>query len=1455
MPLNQSGKIDRKNLPMPSGDGMISGNEYRAPETEGEKILSQIMSEVLMLTKVSILDNFFELGGDSIKAIQIIARLNALDMEINIKDVFQFPVIKDLAEKLKKKERKIEQRKVKGISLLNPVQKWFFELEHGQKGHFNQSLMLESSERIDENIIKTVLGKIVEHHDALRFVYKKIDNEIIQEYKDETEIFFEIMDVCKIADSKKIVEEHCEKIQSGINLETGPLMKCVLFRTEEKDLLLIVIHHLVIDGVSWRILLEDLNYGYSLALNKEEIKFPLKTDSFKKYAEDIMKYSVSPEVLNERGYWQKIIDNSFCASSDRKILLKYAKNEILVIEKELTEKILKSVHFAYNTKINDILLTALADGFEKSFGKENLLVELETHGRDEILREVNISRTIGWFTAMYPLILKNYDDISKSIKETKELLRRVPNNGIGYGILKYLTDSDHKKTMSFDKIRPYVLFNYLGEVSSNEQSKSIFNFSQMSSGQNISGDFELQHPIEINAVTVDYNINFNITYNPEIYTEKEIKSFRDNYRKALIKIAEHCILKTERENTPGDYTDCPLELGEYEDAIKANGLRYENIADIYTLTAMQSGFLYHKLLDENSAAYFEQTVIKAQGKFNYELFKKSWEMILERHNILRTVILYKDISQPVQIVVKHRDLEITYKDLRSELEESRQNAVISEFKNADKLRKFDLSSDALFRIGILQTSDNEFYSVFSFHHIIMDGWCIAVLFGEFLRIYYGLLKNEIIELEPAVQYSEYIRWLKRYEKEKSLGFWKEYLKGYESAVEIPFGHGKEKEITESGHSKFSFVINEIKSKKLQEISNKNGVTLNTLIQSVWGLLLSRYNNADEAVFGATVSGRPAEIKGIEKILGLFINTIPVRIKIKNGETFEELLKRTQKEAVECQPHHYSSLAEIQSQSELKQNLINHIVVFENYPIDEKLQAIEKNDNALSIAATEVFEQINYDFGIIVSKTNKINIEFTYNRVKFSGKNIERIAGHFEKIIETIIGKSKTEINDIDILTENEKEKILYEFNGPEIDYPEDKTIIELFEEQAAKTPDNIAVVFDDIKLTYRELNERANAVGHYLREKYEIRADDIVGIMLERSEKLIIGILGILKAGAAYLPIDTEYPESRVEYILKDAGCKAVISAAPQIERFKKTYNNKFFELADINFVRNENLSLISNSKNLAYIIYTSGSTGQPKGVMIEHRNIINTLKALDKKYPLNKSDNYLLKTTYTFDVSVSEIFCFIFGKGRLVVLPSGFEKDPEKIIETIEKHNITHINFVPSMFNVFIEILSSDMITKIRTLKYIFLAGEAVTPQIIKKFNKLNTEILLENIYGPTETAVYASWYSLSDYDDSANVSIGKPLPNVRMYILRKNLSPVAIGVLGELYIGGFGIARGYLNREELTEERFIENPFVKGERLYRTGDIGRWLEDGNIEFLGRIDDQVKIRGFRIELGEIESA
>lgn len=1451
IPLTHNGKVDISALPEPN---VNLETNYESPRNDLEQKIADVWAEVLGIKKVGINDNFFEVGGDSIKAIQIVSRLSKYNIKLETRNLLKYPFIKDLI-KCVEIDTKVEKSNevIEGKVECTPIQKWFFKHRFEGMNHFNQSMIIYNKDSFDENLVRKTFSKITEYHDALRMKYDVQDENVIQYnkgIKEGNNYSLEVIELYDQDDYRSEILKEEKRIQESIDLKSGPLVKLALFKTKEGDHLLITIHHLVVDGVSWRIILEDFKYIYLLIKLGKEVQMPNKTTSYMEWAKELKEYVMKNEFKKERSYWKNVVSSQELLDVDKKVelrLLKDSGSEEVKLSKEYTNKLLTGVNKAYNTEINDILLTALGASIKLWKGINNIIVNLEGHGREEIIKDVDITRTVGWFTSQYPVLLdmKNSNDIPYTIKTIKEYMRCIPQKGISYQMLKYSDREDYKENLDF---KEEISFNYLGQFDEDINTK-LFANSSIIAEHSITPNFILLNKLNINGKIINGHLEFTILYNKKEYKEESILKFTNIFKSKIEEIIRHCIEKDDTEKTPSDFGCRDLSLNDFDKICDKYNVK--NIDAIYNLTPMQEGMLFHALKDKESVSYFEQISIDVEGKFNLKYMQESFNMLLKKHDVLRTVFVYEGIQKPRQVVLNNKMNEVYFEDI-SNL--SDKNEIIAIFKEAEKMKGFDLSNDSLIKLAIFKIEENKYTMVWNFHHIILDGWCLPIIFNTYFENYKCLEKKIEKSNDKKQDYIDYINWIEKQNKEDAKIYWQKYLEGYDTLATIPV-----KKVVSSeriyDREEVIFELDENLTEKLKTLASKNKVTLNTVCQSIWGILLQRYNNSEDVVFGSVVSGRTCELEEIEKMVGLFINTIPIRVKSNDKIEFKELLHQVQQGIMNAQNFAYYPLAEIQSVSGIQGALLNHVIAFENYPVQNNAN----DDGSIRVIpnSLDVFEQSSYDMGITIVAEKKLAIKFMFNANVYDIDFIKNIENHFKSVVKYVIDDESVLIRDIEIVSGSERDRILKEFNKTVNSYNDDILITELFERQVDKNPEKIAIVYEDKSLTYKELNEKANQLARLLRSN-GVKPNDIVGIMCDRSIEVIVGIFAVIKAGGSYLPIDVKYPAHRIKYIINDSNLKILL-----VNRKMGIIRNDIEDIKNINIIDlsdknnylrgSENLSIVNSLYDTAYVIYTSGSTGLPKGVLVNHKGLTNILTALQENYPLKSGDTYLFKTTYTFDVSVTEIFGWIFDGGRLAILPSGEEKNPLSILQAIDIYNVTHINFVPAMLSAFLNYI--DNIDILRKLKYIFCAGEAISIDLIDRLTKFKEGTKIINLYGPTEATIYSTEYNLKNLKDTdSSIPIGKPVKNMRAYVINSynNLQP--IGVVGELCMAGVGVSKGYINKKDLTEKKFIKSPFNTNEIMYKTGDLAKYLNDGNISFVGRVDDQIKVRGFRIELGEIEN-
>nr|AGZ05276.1 McyB [Nostoc sp. 152] len=880
----------------------------------------------------------------------------------------------------------------------------------------------------------------------------------------------------------------------------------------------------------------------------------------------------------------------------------------------------------------------------------------------------------------------------------------------------------------------------------------------------------------------------------------------------------------------------------------------KNVESIYPLSPMQQGMLFHSIYAPDSGVYCTQTLITICGAINVVAFKQAWEKVVERHSVLRTLFLWEKRQQPLQVVRKQVDLPWYDLDWRN-LSLSEQQERLDSLLQTERQTGFQLNQAPLMRCHLIWLSEKNYKFLWNRHHITLDGWSLPIIYQEVLTFYTAKNKDQSCYLPPPRPYQDYILWLQQQDLSTAEIFWRRTLEDFTAPtplmVDQPQVHGSGVQPT---YQEQELHLSRATTQGLQSLGLQHGLTLSTLIQAAWAILLSRYSGEPEVLFGVTVSGRPASLSAVENMVGLFINTLPLRISIPKSEAILPWLQELQQKQAELQEYSYSTLAEVQKMSDVPPGvpLFESLVVFENYPMDS-LSA--EPGELLPVSKVENFEETNYPLTVAAIPKKEFLIKFNYDTNRFASDTIVRMAGHLQTLLEAIAANPQQQVSQLSLLTKVERHQLLVEWNDTQVDY-QDKCIHQLFEEQVKLHPEAVAVIFEGQQLTYQQLNARANQLAHYLQEK-GVKPEVLVGIFVERSLEMIVGVLGILKAGGAYLPLDPSYPADRLVYMLADTAVSMLLTQQSLVDSLPENQAETLCLDSDWQIIAHysqQNPVSQVTSENLAYVIYTSGSTGQPKGVMNIHQGICNNFLQTIDVYQLTTADSeqnqrILQIAPFNFDASVLEIFLALTSGTTLVVAKPEGHKDIAYLINLISEHKITQTFFVPSMLRVFLQQINLE---NCRCLKRVFCGAEALTSDLIQQFfERFNCE--LHNLYGPTEASIYVTSWQCTPQSNYQIIPIGRPIANTQIYILDSELQPLPIGIPGELHIGGVSLARGYLNQPELTAQKFIGNPFGNG-KLYKTGDLARYLPDGNIEYLGRIDNQVKLRGLRIELGEIES-
>ncbi len=1462
MPLNVNGKIDRKALPA----FVIEFSEiFSTPQNEVELKIAQVWQEVLGRKELSVEEDFFRQGGDSILSIQVVSKLRSLGIDLSVKQIFEHRTIRALARQWMSAPTHVliqaEQGRLEGEFSLLPIQQYFFEKKYRRENHWNQAFLIKVPQ-LDKARLGAILPKLADYHDALRLRYAVDKQQYIVHVETPRLV---VLNGARL--SEESIQKQLTDWQSHFDIANGPVWQMGYIEGYEDGSarIFMALHHLIVDAVSWRILAEDIKTLY------EGRELSPKTSSYRQWVKAVNTYADAHK--EELSYWQEIVadQHEYTISARAATVYNVGFNETL------TKELIQSSSQAYYTEINDLLLTALAYALKTWDHQEVYHILLESHGREKIAEEINVDHTLGWFTTIYPVKLVLAETLESSIYNIKESLHTIPMKGLGYGVFRYLIQDETLK----NKPLPSIVFNYLGQFPTTDA--ELWKLVGETAGESISSNNHEEVILNINGAVLNGCLQFSFTSKLEAALSQRIVRAFEN---TLSEIIRHCGSQLHiglQRHTPSDFNYTKLTPALLS-RLESNG----NVEEIYPANSLQQGFIYHAAAYPQDDAYRVQILMDIHEALNIDCYRLAWEKAIETYPVLRMAFSWEE--QFLQIVYRTGNLFFEFHDI-SAVEDKK--AVIRAIQQADRKEKFDLTQPTLLRLHLIKQSENCYTLLKNEHHAISDGWSGPVLLNQIYTYYHSLIEGKAITIEQDKSYLKTQEYIITHKTEAS-AYWKHQLARVEEVNDLSLllQHHVDLDhvriIQEAREVNISLMKEQYD--RLRAVVKTQGLTINVLLQYAWHKLIQVYTRAETTIVGTTVSGRGLPIEGIEQSVGLYINTLPLIMRWREDETVIQQLQLIHQKIIELNNYSYVDLASLQHSGK---RLFHSLFIFENFPI-----IIEEN-NRVKINFSEAIEKLDYPFAIVIYETQEsISISLKYAGEYLEEAQAQRLLEQMILIFQAIpehLEKTHTNIN---LVSEREYQLQRYEWTRTEKAYPQMTTIQQLFEKSAMKVPNNIALEYEGQVMTYAELNTRANQVAYYLRgQGIGLKPDMLVGVGMERSFEMIIGILAILKAGGAYVPLEPAHPDERLRYMLQDMQVEYILTQSHLLSRWENLsnklisrpssmtemrggshriirmdssksmeYKNNYFirinseksinnirffvalaldEKFDYDHFPSENIPSVTQANHLAYVIYTSGSTGQPKGVMIEHRNVLNYLFNINEQFSSSKHVDF--SSNLTFDLSVTTTLyplCF----GKTIFIFGGNILDNNLFVQHLERNKIDLVKSTPGLMSIIHNRFSDNY-----RLKYCIVGGEKLDKHSATSILKYSKHIIDE--YGPTETTVGSMCFWITD--ETTSYSIGKNYHNYINYVFNTSRQLVPTGVVGELYIGGAGLARGYLNRPELTEDRFIWHRFDDASepvRLYKTGDLVRYLPDGSLEYIGRADHQIKLRGFRVELGEIET-
>ncbi len=1472
LPLTPSGKLDRRALPEPAWDD--DNAQAIAPRNEREQTLLDIWQSVLGHAVHSVCMNFFEAGGDSILSLQLIARLRGAGWTLTPRQIFDQPTIEQQARIMTACADNAPLPAERHDALpLTPIQAAFFARRPHGESHWNQSVLLESADALDADRLRAALQALVQRHDALRLRFAQSDAGWQQRVApQETADLLRVVQLDEHNWNEALAQAGAT-IQQSLDIVEGPLLRAACFEAGKQHRLLIAIHHLAVDGVSWRVLLDDLQALYAGdAVGGPALPWSAWVAAQASHSAQNAQNASADTAAHTQ--WQRTLDaarpafatppannaaeNAAKRSADRS--LGASRRVSVSLDAQATARLLQQSAHAYRTRPDDLLLAALSNALNATRDDDDetaILIDLESHGRDlppGPLDAFDLSRSVGWFTVQYPFALPRAQTPERTLIAVKEALRAVPAQGFGASALNH-ADAQLR-------------FNYLGQFDGalgTNASRAQFAFSHDFAGAPLAPHDTLEHLLDITAMVSGGELALHWRFSPDLLDAAQVEALAARTVAGLRALIEHCVAAPAGASA----SDFPL-AGIDQTTLDAMRLPLADIEDIYPATPLQQGLLYHSLLNEGAGLYVNQLRLTLDGALDARALRAAWQHVIAQHAVLRTHFELGQESGPLQVV--HRAAQVPFGELDWRASGDDYETRLAAWRDADLRAGFDPARAPLMRVALIARPDGAHDLVWTSHHALLDGWSSGQLLGALSRVYRHYADAAAPEptTTPAAPYRDYVRWLAHDAATRDhAAWWQAFAANAEDATLLApsLGQPRPQDIHQEAHHEagahdWSVRIDGALHARLRRAAERAQVTLNTLMQGAWALLVARYGGRSRAAFGVTVSGRPAGLPGVERMLGLFINSVPMWVDTPAGANTRDWLRDLHALNETLRDHEHTPMTRIQQWTGRSGDaLFDTLFVFENYPVDRALDAAP---GGLTMRSLHSADRTHYPLTLAVLPRGDLDLQWAWQGERFARASVEALSADYVHVLEqfaaALLDAPQAEharlgarLGDIALAA------------APRETQPQRIDVFDAvttrFSARALQHPARIALACRGDTLSYGALDAWSDAIAARLVQA-GLRADQRVGVCVTRGVGLPAALLGIWKAGGAWVPLDPDYPRDRLADMLDDAQVQHLVADAACLARLGELFAARRVVTleradADANARANTNAALpaLASPEQLAYVIYTSGSTGKPKGVAISHRALSLHLADFQRVYGIAENDVVLQSSTINFDVALHELMPALLAGARVEMRgPDAWDLDT--LNATLVNAGVTFARIPTALWQQWQH--SAPAPQALRALRQITVGGEALAGDALARWrNGPLGAIRVDNLYGPTETAVAALWHRTGAADTAHSiVPIGVPFAARGVALLDVHGQSVPPGGIGELCISGASLARGYLARPGLSAERFVPDPLgAPGARLYRTGDLCRIGADGVVQFLGRIDQQIKLRGQRIEPGEIEAA